>query len=116
MTIPKKGSRRLEVGGTTYAWRIRKSPTYAQGAFATSMTVAIEATAETRGTVLVVDLMISRPDNWLRPHKTAVTPSLVRHLILRGLDAGWRPSVPGAAMRLEHPLEETGLSPSPAPE
>ncbi len=48
----------------------------------------------TRG-VLVVDLSVSRPDNWIRPHQTAVTPTLVREIVEQALAEGWEPDDPG---------------------
>ena len=41
------------------------------------MRLAVERVEPPGESVLVVDLKISRPDNWLSPHQTAVTPRMV---------------------------------------
>lgn len=95
MSIPRKGSRRVRVGGTEYAWRIREKPTYAQGALRAPMRLAVQACTEGPGSVLIVDLGVSRPDNWVRPHQTSVTPAVVREMVRRALAAGWSPGKAG---------------------
>ncbi len=89
MTIPKKGSRRVRVGECEYAWRIRKKPTYTQAAFQTPMSLAVQRCAPDAGGVLVVNLVVSRPDNWISPHQTSVTPAVVRDIVARAIAAGW---------------------------
>jgi len=91
MTIPRKGSRRVRVGEDEYAWRIRKKPTYAQGAFQTPMSLAIQRCATDVGGVLIVNLVVSRPDNWISPHQTSVTPAVVQDIIAHAIAAGWDP-------------------------
>lgn len=72
-------------------WRIRKKPTYTQGAFKTPMCLAIQRADLRASSVLLVNLRLSRPDNWLSPHQTAVTPALVCEIILGALADGWDP-------------------------
>ncbi len=103
MTIPKKGSRRVCVEDVAYSWRIRKRPTYAQAAFESPMRLAIEACTEGPRSVLVVDLRVSRPDNWISPHQTSVTPALIRNMVVRAIALGWVPSG-GPPFRMEYPL------------
>jgi hypothetical protein len=91
MTLPRKGSRIVQVGAHEYVWRIRKKPTYAQGAFQAPMRVAIQRSRITSAGVLVVNLLVSRPDNWISPHQTAVTPSVIRDIIARAIAEGWDP-------------------------
>lgn len=93
MSLPKRGSRRVEVDGRAYRWLIRKAPTYSQGVYMEPMTVAVQA-EDGRG-VLHVDLAVSRPDNWIDPHQTAVTPHVVRLIVRAAQDAGWRPEADG---------------------
>jgi hypothetical protein len=103
MTLPSKGRRRVEHGGLAYHWLIRKQPTYGQGACGSSMKMAVElANAAVKGTLLV-DFGVYRPDNWLRPHQTSVTPGVVREVIAAALAAGWQPAVAGT-FRFSHPL------------
>jgi hypothetical protein len=93
MAIPTKGSRPLRHGDHDYRWTIRRNPTYCQGLEWTPMRVAV---ARAEGTcVLVVDLVQSRPDNWVAPHQTAVTPRMVRDMIDAALAAGWAPEAGG---------------------
>jgi hypothetical protein len=103
VTLASKGRRRVEHGGRGYYWLIRKRPTYWQGAVGSSMTMTVElADAAIKG-ALLVDFGISRPDNWLRPHQTSVTPKLVREVIAAALSAGWQPEVAGA-FEFRYPL------------
>jgi hypothetical protein len=91
MTIPRKGSRIVQVGEHEYVWRIRKKPTYAQGAFQAPMRVAIQRSSVASGGVLNVNLLVSRPDNWISPHQTAVTPAVIRDIVARAIAKGWNP-------------------------
>jgi hypothetical protein len=95
MSLPRKGSRTVTHGEHRYRWRVRRKPTYSQGAFSTPMTVAIERVADEPGTVLLVNLGVSRPDNWLRPHQTALKPATVRQIIAAALEGGWKPDAAG---------------------
>jgi hypothetical protein len=104
MTIPKKGRRSVRVGDTDYAWRIRKNPTYSQGAFQSSMTLAIQPCADNVRSVLVVNLKISRPDNWVSAHQTAVKPSMIRDMIARSLAGGWQPFSGTGPFLYEYPV------------
>ena len=104
MTIPSKGSRRVRMGDIEYAWRIRKKPTYSQGAFQTPLRVAIQSCAEGPRSVLVVNLQVSRPDNWTGPHQTGVKPAMIRDMIARGLAQGWTPTTAGGPFTLDYPL------------
>jgi hypothetical protein len=100
--IPKKGSRRIQVDGRAYAWRIRKRPTYGQAVLGGTMRVAIQS--ESGGATLVVDLDIQRPDSWIAPVPVSVTPAIVQKIVATALAAGWEPEVPGPAMALVYSL------------
>lgn len=104
MAIPRTGSRKVRVDGTEYRWLIRKSPTYSQAAFGSSMSLAIELGTAGPHKVLMVDLVVSRPDNWIHPHQTAVKPAMVREMIRKALAAGWVPAGPGGPFELTYPL------------
>lgn len=90
MSLPKKGSRTIEMEGSTYLWRIRKKPTYSQK-LGTPMLVAIQRIEPLALSVLVVNCAVSRPNNVLSPHQTGITPAMVRDMIDEALKAGWRP-------------------------
>ncbi|MEZ4384806.1 MAG: hypothetical protein R3A79_25980 [Nannocystaceae bacterium] len=94
MTLPKRGSRVVEVDGRAFRWMIRARPGEAAAAGEAVMTVAVELAEAPRGT-LVVDCGITRPDNARWPHQTAVTPKVVRAAITRALGQGWEPERPG---------------------
>ena len=95
MSLPRKNLRAVEVDGIAYEWLIRKKPTYSQAAFNSSMIVAIQKAEEERPCVLVADLQVKRPDNWISPHQTAVKPAMVRNLISKALESGWQPTSGG---------------------
>jgi hypothetical protein len=104
MTIPRKGRRLVRVEATDYAWRIRKKPTYLQGAFQTPMTLAIQPCDARAQSVLLVILRVSRPDNWIGPHQTSVTPGMVREMIVGALAGGWQPFNTTEHFFYEYPL------------
>jgi len=104
MTLPRKGSRRIRVGEAEYVWRIRGAPTYLQAAFASPMTLAIQHRAAGAQSLLMVNLGVSRPDNWISPHQTAVTPAVVREIIAAALSQGWQPLDATEPFFLDHAL------------
>lgn len=104
MTIPGKGRRRVRVDDQEYVWLIRKRPTYGQGAFQTPMRVAIQSCTPGASCVLLVDLRVSRPDNWISPHQTGLTPAVVKDIIGRALTAGWLPTAEESPFRFEYGL------------
>ena len=101
MSIPRKGIRKVEVDDIIYEWTVRKKPTYSQAVSQATMTLAVQLAEEDRPCVLVANLKVTRPDNWIEPHQTAVTPREVRALIGKALDAGWSPSA-GGNFSFEH--------------
>lgn len=105
MSLPKKGRRPISVDGQPYCWRIRRAPTYTQGAFEGSMTLAVQHASDDSQSVLVADLVISRPDNWIAPHQTSVTPQMVRDIIRAAVAAGWDPWSKGP-FSLRHPISK----------
>mgnify|MGYP000262085500 CR=1 FL=1 len=89
MAIPRKGSRTIKLGHEIFRWYIRKKPTYSQGLNWSNLTLAVECVDDAERGTLLVDLAVSRPDNWIAPHQTAVTPSVVRKAIAAAVEAGW---------------------------
>ncbi|NBD12508.1 hypothetical protein [Corallococcus silvisoli] len=105
MSLPRKGSRRIEVDGAEYLWHIRKHPTDAQAACATPMHLAVQARVEGPRRVLVVELGVSRPDNdGMDPHQTGISPSMVREIIRWARTAGWEPLGAGPPFALTYPV------------
>jgi hypothetical protein len=104
MSIPRKGSRTVSHGDHGYRWHVRRKPTYRQGVVEASMKVAIERVGANAGLVLRVDLRVSRPDNWIAAHQTALTPRVVRQIIASALNDGWNPEVSGSAFEYEYGL------------
>jgi hypothetical protein len=89
MGLPKKGLRTIEVEGKRYGWLIRKKPTYSQGVFECAMAIGIQELDCETPKVLHVLLNISRPDNWIQEHKTAITPAIVENIIRSAKENGW---------------------------
>lgn len=63
-----------------------------EAAFQSPMRVAIQACDGGSKCVLIANLRVSRPDNWIMPHQTGLTPAAVADIIERALAAGWDPS------------------------
>ncbi|MGE6758642.1 hypothetical protein ACQKGO_11555 [Corallococcus interemptor] len=66
------------------------------------MLLAIQPSEEGSRRVLVVDLDVSRPDNWMAPHATRITPAIVRDIIEKALAAGWKPRSGGGPLRFDY--------------
>jgi hypothetical protein len=99
MAIPKKGSRLIVVEDTTYRWRVRHKPTYHQGLAWSNLILAVES-AESKGSVLVVELSQAHPSKWVGEPPVPVLPIDVELCIRKALSAGWRPSEEGKAFQL----------------
>jgi hypothetical protein len=99
MAIRKTGSRRIIVDGVAYLWRVRPRPTYSQANAWGPLSVCVQL-AKNPGSVLVVNLTVPRPDNWLHSTSTRVTPGKMESLIRSGLAAGWHPERAGRQFAL----------------
>ena len=104
LALAKKGLRRLEYKGLEYGWIIRKKPTYGQGVFRSSMTLAIQLMDHESPQILLVTLNVDRPDNWIQPHQTGVTPSVVKDIIESAIGNGWVPSSGGSAFQYNYSI------------
>jgi hypothetical protein len=94
MAILRKGSRKIEVAGYRLIWRIRRKATDSQGNAWSPMTIAV-ASASGRGSKLILNLDVTRPDAWLLPSVVSVTPADVARLVSQALSDGWQPEVDG---------------------
>ena len=97
--MPKAGSRIIVVDGRRYRWRMRPSPTYMQGAFATALRFSVQR--EAGGSVLLIVANLPRPDNWLDRPGAVVIPEVVAAAIRQALAAGWRADEMGCAFELQ---------------
>lgn len=103
MSLPKKGSRIIEIESGSYRWMVRKKPTYSEALAWGTMIVAIESIQENARGILLVDTGIYRPDNWIHPNKTSVTPKVIREMIQAAIADGWEPLTSGTH-RLKYQL------------
>ena len=96
MAINKRGSRRIVIGASAYRWTIRPKPSDCQGNAWTALTFAVELESA-RGSVLLVEMDCSRPDNWthLNQANPVVTPKLVAGAIQAAIAQGWQPKLSG---------------------
>ncbi|MFE1213137.1 hypothetical protein ACFW5L_28880 [Streptomyces albidoflavus] len=102
MALTKKGSRLITVDGTTYRWRVRRKPTYAQGLCWTPLTFAVEAAGgEGPGTTLVVTTEQTHPGNWLLAEPGSVRPEHVADAVREALERGWDPDRPASPFLLD---------------
>jgi hypothetical protein len=109
MTLTRRGSRHIVVDGTTYRWRLRRRPTYAQALLWTPCTFAVEH-ADGGGTTLVVTTAHAHPSNWLGRESRPVPPSDVTQAIEQALREGWTPTSPGSPFHLDF---SNGFTPYP---
>ncbi|MFG3550312.1 hypothetical protein [Streptomyces sp. NPDC047725] len=108
MALPRKGARRIVVGGTAYRWRLRRRPTCSQGLAWSPCTFAVEH-ADAPGTTLVVTTAQPHPSNWIGREARPVLPSDVARAIELALRAGWSPTSRGRPYHLDR---SGGFTPS----
>lgn len=108
--IPKTGSRTIVVDHQKYHWRVRKKPTYSQGAFATELTFSVQHT--NGGAVLRVKTHGPRPDNWLQKVGVVVTPVIVEAAIRQAYEQGWCADKAGPVFELTLSSEPATLCPA----
>jgi hypothetical protein len=101
MSIPKKGSRLLSIAGQRYRWRVRNRPTYGQALLDSGLVLAVEIATPLIGSVLIANLPLNHPSNWLEQPGGSVTPALVKQIIQHALTMGWQPHCPGEQFRLD---------------
>jgi hypothetical protein len=94
MAISRKGSRQIEVAGHRLLWRIRRKATYHQSQSWSPMIIAV-ASASGRGSKLILELDVSRPDAALCPSFVSVTPADVARFVSKALSDGWQPELDG---------------------
>ena len=100
MALVKKGSRLINVDGTTYRWRLRGRPTYDQGLVHWPLTYAVEH-ADNPGTTLVITTNQPHPSNWFGTPSNPVLPSQVAATIRTALTQGWTAESPGSPLHLD---------------
>jgi len=82
MALVRKGSRRIDVDGVTYRWRVRRKPTYEQGLCRSPLTYAVER-ADIAGSALIVTTALLHPNNWFGQPSTSVRPADVANQTLK---------------------------------
>jgi hypothetical protein len=112
MAMRKTGSRVVVVNGQRYRWRVRRSPTYMQGAYATALTFSVQR--EDGGSVLMIVADGPRPDNWLGRTGAVITPAVVADAIGRALAAGWQTGPGGKPFELALAPDAKPTTPDPA--
>ncbi|WP_197085461.1 hypothetical protein [Cellvibrio sp. pealriver] len=90
MNIPKKGSRKINVGENEFLWLIRPKPTYSQDCLGSEITAVVEP-VELSGTILRITFPFSRPDASLKLGSESVTPSMIERCIKNAISQGWNP-------------------------
>lgn len=86
MTLPKKGSRTIEIEAVTYRWAVRDNGDH--------RSVVAEHVDEPGQALHVA---ISRFDH---PGNVAITPKVVERLVREAIKCGWHPGRAGGAFRL----------------
>lgn len=97
--IGLRGSRAITVANRRFRWKVRSKPTYAQAVAMTGVNIAV-ALAEGTGSTLVVHLGNIHPSNVMGNAPVGVTPAQVANCIVKALEAGWQPDLPGPAFEL----------------
>ena len=107
MGMPRTGSRKVEVDGATYLWRVR-GDSYSSRWFDASpivLTLTCQRDEERPGRVLQVTLQSRHPPkdtpDYDGLHQATLYPSEVRQIIAHALSKGWDPSERGSAFGLQ---------------
>lgn len=106
MATKHKGQRLIVVDGQSYRWYVRHKPSYCQSLGWSPLSFSVRADSGL-GQCLYVELDVSRPDSDIHQSNTALTPSLVAHLIRQAQKAGWNPSQPGPIKQIKASINGT---------
>jgi hypothetical protein len=99
MALPKGGSRKISVDGTTYCWRIRRKATQLQADYGIGrIHVAVQLATEP-GTTLILFTDRPHPKDWGTTKVIPITPSDVINWVRQAIELGWRPATHGAQAR-----------------
>ena len=99
MTIPKKGTRKIEVNELNFRWLIRKKATYTQSDYGIGkLHVAIEL-EEDPGTSLFIYTDRKHPKDIGTEIVNPIKPFDISNWIKQALDLGWNPSESGKPFR-----------------
>ena len=99
MAIPKKGSRKIVVDGSTYRWLIRKRASYDQVCFDGRINLAIELD-EKRCRTLIIYTDRTHPNNIGITEVIPVTPADIENWIREAHKLGWQSNQVGPQMHV----------------
>lgn len=103
MSIPKKGTRKIIVGGEHFVWLIRKQAANLQAESCGNLHVAVEHT-ENSGSVLVIITDRTHPQGYGSQANckfTPVIPSDVAQWIRQAMQLGWQPQQSGRTFQVQ---------------
>lgn len=110
MGMPRKKSRKVEVEGAVYLWRMRTKTQYV-GDSPLATTLTIQRDDERPGRVCQVRLRSKNIRDEMEEgdylHRATLHPQDVRDVISRALKRGWDPSERGIAFDLPGQIELT---------
>lgn len=108
MGMPRKGSRKVEVRGDSYLWRVRGdaySERWTSGLSPIILTLTCQRDEENPGRVMQVTLRSRNPPDGdpdiAGGHRATLLTREVRQIIAHALSKGWNPSERGAVFELE---------------
>ena len=104
MGMPRKGSRKVEVNGENYLWRVGGYTRW-HNASPVILTLTCQRDEERPGRVMQAMLKsLAAHPGWERydhaTHKATLNPSEVRQIIAHARSKGWDPAERGAAFQL----------------
>jgi hypothetical protein len=107
MGMPRKGSRKVEVDGATFLWRVR-GDSYSRQWLGTSpvvLTLTCQRDDEKPGRVMQATLKSLNPPedtpDYAPGHRATLHPADVEQIITHALSKGWDPAERGGAFELE---------------
>jgi hypothetical protein len=107
MGMPRKGSRKIEVNGDAFLWRVRGdsySKQWVSGLSPVHLTLTCQRDEEKPGRVMQVMLKSLNPPeddpDISEGHRATLHPSEVKQIIAHALAHGWNPTDRGSAFQL----------------
>jgi len=115
MGMPRKGSRKIEVNGEQFLWRVRGdaySKQWVSGLSPIHLTLTCQRDEERPGCVMQATLRTLNPPDGdpdiAEGHRATLHPSEVKQIIAHAVSKGWDPSERGSAFQLR-PLHKQPL-------
>jgi hypothetical protein len=91
------------VQGKKYRWQVHNKSVFRQGNLQGSFYLSVEL-VDSKGKILLVDLLKSRNSNYLKSFNGFIKPQDVSKIIIHAIQKGWKANEQGLAFRLNYSI------------